>query len=49
MQEYQWKYDFNDKAFLENVAHISEMTHDDHHRTAAKVKSADKMVMLPPW
>ena len=42
------KYDFINKALLESVGHISELTHCDHHRTAAKVKSADKMVMLPP-
>ena len=48
MKEYEQKYDFINKALLESVAHISEMTHGNHHRTAAKVKSADKMVMLPP-
>ena len=30
------------------VAHITEMTKTDHPMAAAKVKSADKMVMLPP-
>ena len=33
MQEYEQKYDFINKALLESVAHISEMTHGDHHRT----------------
>ena len=47
MKEYEQKYDFINKALLESVAHISELTHSDHHRTAAKVKSVDKMVMLP--
>ena len=40
--------DFINKALLESVAHITEMTKTDHPTAAAKVKSADKMVMLPP-
>ena len=47
MKQYEQKYDFINKALLKSVAHVSELTHNDHHRTAAKVKSADKMVMLP--
>ena len=39
---------FINKALLESVTYISELTHGDHDRTAAKVKSASKMVMLPP-
>ena len=35
------------KALLESVTHITEMTKTDHPTAAAKVKSADKMVMLP--
>ena len=47
MKEYEQKYDFINKALLESVAHITEMTHDNHHKATAKVKSADKMVVLP--
>ena len=47
MKEYEQKYDFINKALLESVAHITEMTQGDHHKATAKVKSADKMVMLP--
>ena len=39
--------DFINKALLESVMHITEMTKTDHPTAAAKVKSADKMVMLP--
>ena len=48
MKEYEQKYDFINKALLESVAQITEMTKSDHLATAARVKSADKMVMLPP-
>ena len=48
MKQYEEKYDFINKAQLESVAHVTEMTKTDHPTTAAKVKSADKMVMLPP-
>ena len=34
------------KALLESVAQITEMTRSDHPTAAARVKSADKMVML---
>ena len=47
MNQYEEKYDFINKALLESVAHITEMTKIDHPTAAAKVKSADKMVMLP--
>ena len=36
------------KALLESVAQITEMTKSDHPTAAARVKLADKMVMLPP-
>ena len=42
------KYDFINKAQLESVAQITEMTKTDHPMAAARVKSVDKMVMLPP-
>ena len=45
MKQYEEKYDFINKALLESVAHITEMTKTDHPTAAAKVKSADKMVM----
>ena len=48
MKQYEEKYAFINKALLESVAHITEMTKTDHPTAAAKVKSADKMVMLPP-
>ena len=48
MKQYEEKYDFINKALLESVAHITEMTKTDDPTAAAKVKSADKMVMLPP-
>ena len=40
------QYDFINKAFLESIAQITEMTKSDHLATAARVKSADK-IMLP--
>ena len=46
MKQYEEKYDFINNALLESVAHITEMTKTDHPMAAAKVKSADKMVML---
>ena len=48
MKQYEEKYDFINKAFLESVAQITEMTKSDHPMAAARMKSADKMVMLPP-
>ena len=48
MKQYEQKYDFINKALLESVAQITEMTKSDHPMTAARVISADKMVMLPP-
>ena len=47
MKQYEEKYDFINKALLEIILHISEMTKTDYPMVAAKVKSADKMVMLP--
>ena len=48
IEEYEQKYDFINKALLESVAQITEMTKPDHSAATARVKSADKMVMLPP-
>ena len=48
MKEYEQKYDFINKALLESIAQITEMTKSDHPAIAARVKLADKMVMLPP-
>ena len=48
IQEYEQKYDFINKTLLESVAQITEMTKPDHSAATARVKSADKMVMLPP-
>ena len=48
MKQYEEKYDFIDKAVLESITHITEMTQTDHPMASDKVKSADKMVMLPP-
>ena len=47
IQEYGQKYDFIYKALLESVAQITEMTKPDHPAVASRVKSADRMVMLP--
>ena len=47
IQEYEQKYDFINKALLESVAQITEMTKPDHPAAASRVKLADKMVMLP--
>ena len=41
------EYTFINKAILEIIAQITEMTKSDHPVAAARVKSADKMVMLP--
>ena len=48
MKQYKEKYDFINKALLESVAQITEMTKTNHPMAAARVKSADKMVTLPP-
>ena len=48
MKQYKQKYDFINKALLKSVAQITEITKSDHPTAAARVKSADKMVMLPP-
>ena len=48
MKQYKQKYDFINKALLESVAQITEMNKSDHPTVAARVKLADKMVMLPP-
>ena len=47
MKQYEQKYDFINKALLESVTHITEMARNDLPMASAKVKSADKMVMLP--
>ena len=47
MKQYEQKYDFINKAPLESIAQITEMTKSHHPMVAARVKSADKMVMLP--
>ena len=48
MKQYEEKYGFINKVLLEIVAQITEMTRSDHPTAAARVKSADKMVMLLP-
>ena len=48
MKQYEQKYDFMNEALLESVAQITEMTKSDHPMAAARVKLADKMVMLLP-
>ena len=47
MKQYEQKYDFINEVVLESVTQITEMTKSDHPVAAARVKSADKMVMLP--
>ena len=48
MKQYKQKYGFINKALLESIARVTEMAKSDHPTAAARVKSADKMVMLPP-
>ena len=48
MKQYEEKYDFINKALPESVAQKTEMTKTDHPTAAARVKSVDEMVMLPP-
>ena len=48
MKQYEEKYDFINKALLESVTHITEMIQTGHPTVSAKVKLAEKMVMLPP-
>ena len=48
MKQYEQKYDFINKALLESIAQITEMTKSNDPTAAARVKLADKMVMLPP-
>ena len=48
MKQYKEKYNFINKALLESIMQITEMTQTDHPNVSARVKSADKMVMLPP-
>ena len=48
IKQYKEKYDFINKDLLESVAQITEITKSDHPTAAARIKSADKMVMLPP-
>ena len=47
MKQYEEKKNFINKGLLESITHITEMTQTDHPMASAKVKSADKMVMLP--
>ena len=46
IQEYEQKYYFINRALLESMAQITEMTKPDHSAARARVKLADKMVML---
>ena len=48
MKQFEEKYDFINKALLKSVAQITEITKSDHPTAAARVKLADKMVILPP-
>ena len=48
IQEYEQKYNFINEALLVSVAQITEMTKPNHSAATARVKSADKMVILPP-
>ena len=48
MKQYEEKYDIINKALLESVAQITIMTKTDQTTAAARVKPADKMVMLLP-
>ena len=48
MKQYEEKCDFINKTLLKSIAHTTEMTQTDCPMASVKVKSADKMVMLPP-
>ena len=48
IQECEQKYNFINIALLESLAQITEMTKPNHSAATARVKSANKMVMLPP-
>ena len=48
MKQYEEKCDFINKTLPDSITHITELTQTDHPMASAKVKSADKMVMLPP-
>ena len=48
MEQYEERYDFINKALLESITQITEMTQTNNPMVSAMVKSADKMVMLPP-
>ena len=48
MKQYEEKNNFINKALLESFVQITKMTQTAHPMASAKVKSADKMVMLPP-
>ena len=48
MKQYEEKYDFINKALVESIMHITEMTKTDHPMVAANVKSADKIVIRLP-
>ena len=37
MKQYEEKYDFINKALLESITHITEMTQTDHPMASAKV------------
>ena len=48
IKQYEQNYDFINKVLLESIAQITEMAKSDHPTAAARVKSADKVVMLSP-
>ena len=47
LQKRYKNYDFINKALLESVAQFTGMTKPNHSAAASRVKSADKMVMIP--
>ena len=47
MQEFEKKYDFVNAALLKSIAQVSELLNPDNTASVGRVKSADKIVMMP--
>ena len=47
MQEFEKKYDFVHGQLLKSIAQVSELLNPDNTASAGRVKSADKMVIMP--
>ena len=47
MQEFEKKYDFVNGQLLKSIAQVSELLNPDNTASAGRVKSADKMIIMP--